>query len=499
MSVLLAVGDPDFTNIMRKSLLSFEGEDENGNKNGFEFDVLDTDVLHRNYLNEIIEQEKPSMVILHDVYLPSDFSTQAEMDDEMLQLVSFWRSKYDNDLRVVYICDRERKDPFLSHLVARNVLDIFNERTISEKTLITQLAEEPRFINVSRFGIGDVEIEFDEIPEEEATIEVLAADDADKDVDSASDRTKAILSRITETTKSVVDAGTEWNKQRVQSKQEQNERLQKEKTHTRSRKNESPGKKSKKESSELELSDVIDLMPIPKEVYRRTQVIGTVVIGVAGVKAHMGATHTAMSIATFLRKRKNSVALIELNNSEDFDRIHALYEGEKHYLRNESTFDYKGVDHYKYREDIRLGEIMATYEYVVLDFGSIEDTLYYQEFLRSHVRVLLVSPYEWKQHWTDDFGKQVQGEEDTFLYVVPFAEKGNVKDMEERLPDLSIVSFPASSNPYQPTKEVEDAVSVIMTGYLKDGGVRSSKKTILAAVLASSLITTVVIAVFAFL
>lgn len=473
MSILLAISEQNFTDIIRNGLVG----------NGF--DVMDKDVLHRNYLNEIIEYEKPSMVIVHDVYLPSDFTEQSAIDDEMLELISYWRSKYDNNLRVVYLCERDRKDPFLGNLVARNVLDIFNERQISEKVFLKQLSEEPRFINVSRFGIGGLEVEFEDIPEEE-----VKEEPPEIRGNNRGERTKQVFTKITETTKSVVDAGTEWNRQRTKTK---SERPPKE--------TEQKQKKISKETnsnSDVDLSETIDLMPIPKEVYARTQVIGTVIVAVAGVKPHLGSTHTAMAIAAYLQKRKNSVALIELNTSEDFERIHALYEGEKNFIRNESTFTYSGIEHYKFRENIRLGEIMATYEYVVLDFGSIEDTAFYEEYLRSHVRVLLVSPYEWKQHWIDSFCEKVENE-GSYLYVVPFAEKENVKDMEERLPNLHIVPFPSVANPYKSSDEVEESISTIMTGFLKDHTVGFSKRLVIVASIASALLTVLIISVIALL
>ncbi len=476
MSFLLAIGDRDFTEILRKNFI------QGG------LDVNENEVLHRNYLNEIIESEQPSTVVLHDVYLPSDTATQQDNEAEMLSLIEQWRSIYDGNLRVVYLCERERSDPFLAALVARNVLDIFNSRIIPAQMLIEQLQEPPRYANVSKFGIGTLELESvdEDVEGESESIDEESSAEESNSV-SKEERAKQLLSHFSTKAKSVVDAGVDWNEQRRQQSAE-------------NRENRPPKPKAIKEPKVKtdELGDFLDLMPIPKEVYQRSAVIGTVVVAVAGAKPHLGATHTSMSIASFLQHQGHSVALIEVNTSEDFERIHALYEGEQQYIRNQSVFEYDGIEHYKYREDIRLGEIMATYEYVVLDIGDIEETSYYQEFLRAHVRVLLTSAFEWKQHWTDDFCKKVADYEH-YSFVLPFADRANVKSMEERLPDLRFIPFPSSPNPYKVDGETEDAVRTLLNGFLKEPLRNTAKRTIVAASVASAVITAVVIGAFVLL
>lgn len=149
MSVLLAVGQVHLAEILRQNL----GEAD--------FEVSDTDVLHRNYLNELIEQERPSILIVHDHYLPNDSESPQEADAELLRMVEQWRVKYDDGMRIVFLCERERKDPFLANLVARNVLDIFNERVLPTKSFLEQLSEPARYSNVGKFGIGGLAVSFE--------------------------------------------------------------------------------------------------------------------------------------------------------------------------------------------------------------------------------------------------------------------------------------------------------------------------------------------------
>lgn len=482
VSILLAVSEPNFVGILRSNFVL----------GGFE--VIDNDVYHRNYLIEIIELEKPSILVIHDTYLPSDHSSPKEKDDEMLEILTYLRTTYDSSIRIVYLCERERKDPFLGSLVARNVLDIFNERKISTEQFIVQLSEPPKYANVAKFGIGELEVEFEEEeipPNDDGSVEEVVEGKAEENHPPAfsreTDRARQILSQISGKAKTIVEAGSEWNQSRKEKSKE---------TDTDSE----PLDHSlyTKHQAEHDFDEYIDLMPIPKEVYNRSQVIGTVVVAVAGAKEHLGSTHTAMSIAAYLRKFGHSVALIELNGSEDFDRIHALYEGEKQYIRHQMMFEYAGIDHYKFREDMRLGEIMATYEYVVLDIGAYEDSPGYDEYLRSHVRLMLTSPYEWKEHWTQRFINRVSDAE-SYTFVVPFAERKNVEDMQDRFPDLHIVPFPSTSNPYKSNAEVDDVLKDTLQGFIKDGGTALSKKGIIVASLVSAAVTAVVISAFTFL
>lgn len=464
MSFLLAVGDRDYTEILRSNFV----------RHGL--DVNENEVLHRNFLNEIIDTERPAAVVLHDVYLPSDTQSQQENEAEILALIEQWRSLYDDQLRVVYLCERERSDPFLAALVARNVLDIFNARIIPTKQLIEQLQAPPRYANVSRFGIGTLELEE---PEEEDT----SPEPPDsEDNESKEERGRQLVSRLTSKAKSVMDAGADWHEQRKQQSAERS----------------GPPKSPPEKGHMDQLGDFIDLMPIPKEVYQRSAVIGTVVVAVAGARPHLGATHTSMAIASYLQHKGYSVALIEANRGEDFERIHALYEGEQQYIRYQNVFEYDGIEHYKFREDMRLGEIMATYEYVVLDMGDVETTPLYDEFRRAHIRLLLTSPYEWKQHWLEDFCEKVTDQEH-YSFVLPFADDANLKSMEERLPDLQFVAFPRQANPYKVEEEAESAIRTLMQGFLKEPVQKTTHRALVAASIASAVVTSLIIGTFIWL
>jgi hypothetical protein len=144
--VLLAVGEPNMSSILRKHLAS----------NGF--GVIEKEVLHRKYLDEVIENEKPSILIIHDHYLESELESRREQEREILQMIDRWRLQYEDTIRVVYLCERERTDPFLGALAARNVMDIFHKREIPAQLFIKQLLEPPKFINIAKLGVSDLDL-----------------------------------------------------------------------------------------------------------------------------------------------------------------------------------------------------------------------------------------------------------------------------------------------------------------------------------------------------
>lgn len=147
MKVLLAVGEKNLSKLLRSHMTDA----------GFE--VAKDDVHHRYFLDEVIEVQRPDLVILHDRLLASDQPDSKSNQEEFLEMIERWRRNYDTSLRVCVMCERDRKDPFLAQLVSRNVLDIFNERQIRSVKLVEQLMEPPKYVNVAKYGITESEID----------------------------------------------------------------------------------------------------------------------------------------------------------------------------------------------------------------------------------------------------------------------------------------------------------------------------------------------------
>ncbi|MBU8908061.1 hypothetical protein [Desertibacillus haloalkaliphilus] len=136
--ILLALGEPKFNEILRRHLT---------NKDGFY--VIKQEPVHVKYLDEIIEDERPNMIIFHDRYISSNYEDMSDREVEWLQIVEKLRTSYDDTIRVVFFCERDKGDPFLSELVNRNVLDIFRGNDDSEE-VIKQLEDQPRYSRVAK-------------------------------------------------------------------------------------------------------------------------------------------------------------------------------------------------------------------------------------------------------------------------------------------------------------------------------------------------------------
>lgn len=137
--VLLAIGDSGFSQILRNRL------------NEHDFVVIDNEVLHRDYLEEIVANERPAILIVHDYYLASSKESESDKEKELLAFFQKIRMEYDDEIRVVFLCEREKEDSFLAELVSRNVLDIFHNKSINTQELVEQLKDRPRFSRVSKF------------------------------------------------------------------------------------------------------------------------------------------------------------------------------------------------------------------------------------------------------------------------------------------------------------------------------------------------------------
>jgi hypothetical protein len=139
--VLIAVGNPHYSEILRKNLM------DNSNL----FEVAPQEILHRRFIEEMVDIDKPDILIVHDYYLESDLQEPKEKEKEILDVIKKLRVNYDDFLRVIYLCERQKGDPFLSALVGIGVLDIFNENSIDLEDLIEQISEKPRFSKVEKF------------------------------------------------------------------------------------------------------------------------------------------------------------------------------------------------------------------------------------------------------------------------------------------------------------------------------------------------------------
>jgi hypothetical protein len=143
--VLIAVAEKTYTDILRDLFL----------KHSEDFVLSSQEVFHRRFLEEMVENERPDILLIHDSYLESEYVEQEKKDEEMLFYIKKFRLQYEEELRIVYLCERPKGDPFLSKLVSLGVRDIFNANSFDLDEFVNQLKDKPKFSRVAKFLIED--------------------------------------------------------------------------------------------------------------------------------------------------------------------------------------------------------------------------------------------------------------------------------------------------------------------------------------------------------
>lgn len=229
---------------------------------------------------------------------------------------------------------------------------------------------------------------------------------------------------------------------------------------------------------------------------RTNVVVGTVIIAVTSVQSHLGSTNTAISIAKYLKDAGNDVALVEANNSMDFERMHSLVEGEQVTLK-EDYFDLYGVPHLKYREDMDLGDIYTCYQFVVLDLGEITKSPLKNELRRAHFKCVIASSDEWKFHWIEEFLLNVEVED--LIFMVPSSETKETNDLASRLKNYDVFPLESHSNPYLVPDGTKNIYEKLFNNYHKKNGIQVSRKDLLMTALIGACITAVGFLAFLFI
>lgn len=500
MSVLLGIGDKSLSQPLKEILIKKD------------YDNVE-ETYHIDYLAEKVSYEQPDIVIIHE-HLQSNCTSKEEKQEEILSLIEHWRVAYNDSIRVVMICIRDRNDPFLGQLIAHNVLDIFPDKALPVHNLLNQLAAPPNFSNVKRLATTKLKVELVEDEDiEEVHVKVrknggVATQSTAVEVEEAAEVTEPEVEVTEEDTPSVAKEKPKKPKSEKEYGKKIGETAAKATSLLKNVSEKIPKIENQGESERTELffDDLLDLLEpsTNQDEFVTASVIGTVLIGVAGVKNHLGATHTALSTARFLSKAGHSVVVVECNNSKDFDRIHTLYEGSKELLQHDTYFELAGVHHYKYRANFDLNKLYSMYEYVIMDYGDLQTaTNYIQEFRRAHVRLVVCSGDEWKTHWVEQFLKVNQIEKSDCTFVIPSATKEKVKDYRSLIQYEDVYAFPTQDDPYKISRETEHLMTDLLGEYLNRQSIRVGKNintsTVVIACIACIIVTTIIFTIFTYL
>jgi len=192
-SILLAIGDETLSSLIRNHTAS-------------SFDVISEEVYHVNYLRDYVDLHKPDICIINEMYLEHSAIDENTRQHHLIKLFQHFRELYDDQLRIVYFCDRPVNDAFLAKLVSVNVLDIFNKNAFDVAPFIEQLEAPARYSNVKRFVVAQ---RYQENPlpisNDANSTEEIAAEAEDSEEKEIEDNTSTKKQEVKEKKESKVD------------------------------------------------------------------------------------------------------------------------------------------------------------------------------------------------------------------------------------------------------------------------------------------------------
>jgi hypothetical protein len=236
-----------------------------------------------------------------------------------------------------------------------------------------------------------------------------------------------------------------------------------------------PSAKTAKEKSNTintEMPDEDDLIsdieniPVKEKIIIKEKIVGSIFIGIVGVERNTGATHLSILLSNMLASKGHKVALIETNNSGDLFSIEYAYEGGKGYHSDSIKFSIKGIDHYKNITKNKLSELIYDYDFIILDIGKLESSDFFEEFMRSHIKLLTCHPSEWKRKKLFDFlDKFSNYNQEKWKLVLPFAHPQSLVDIKKDT-SLEAYGIDVQSDPYEENEECTEVLESMLFDYL---------------------------------
>lgn len=160
-----------------------------------------------------------------------------------------------------------------------------------------------------------------------------------------------------------------------------------------------------------------------------------ITIGLIGVDRGLGVTHSAISIASYLKRKKNKVIIIEKNSHKDF-----FYMGEELELLDEESqgdfFSYQGIDFCI--SDINLASLRKEgYDIVIFDFGEWNENSI-NSLCKIDYPILICGARKWNRNRPSFYSVLEEVEEnlgiDGVYFAFPFATSEDKKEIKKAIP-----------------------------------------------------------------
>lgn len=247
--------------------------------------------------------------------------------------------------------------------------------------------------------------------------------------------------------------------------------------------------KIKNENNSMNKDKVIE--NVTEKIIEKTveKIVGTVTIAVAGTISRIGTTHTALSIAEFLKNYNYKVAMLEYHNSDHFRCILSSYEDVQE-LNNSYLFD--NLYFYPYNEELSvLNTLQENFNYIVLDMGKYAECDI-SEFKRSNIKIIVSGVKDWE---IKDLELILKNNDKEYLkninYYFNYTDDENFERMKSNMIDeevgqLNCFQSQLNANPFLINKENIKCFKELLKGILpivsnssniKNSGIFSSFKS----------------------
>ncbi|WP_145950130.1 ParA family protein [Paenibacillus sp. Y412MC10] len=412
-----------------------------------DYKVTDIIVLAE-HLIETIELSYHNDEPIYGIIITTDLATKG--NDKRLEYLADClltiRSKH-SEIKIAVLANEPEGHPLLTELVNMGIYNIFlktSSSTINAAELLHCLDVPKEFAEVAKFRDYKKDIQWRALPKgaNEITVRteigVTASDNKFLGRDSAEE--SDIGPSKTQSESSADPAVKTFDQFKVPEASQQRRLI----------------------IDDDELEEFRIPFPTVKErVVFRDRIYGTAVIGMIGTGSGVGTTHSAVTLANYLSRKGNKVALIECNESEDFKYIELAYEGVKDESRSLLTksFEIHGVNYIKFDSaELDLIPLMqAEYNFIVLDLGSFDDTRYFEEFLRADIQIVVASGGEWKQrHLKKFFNANIEYEhQGKWNVLLPLVDNQSRSDIESDLNREKIYRLPYHPDAFVRNEETD--------------------------------------------
>lgn len=209
-------------------------------------------------------------------------------------------------------------------------------------------------------------------------------------------------------------------------------------------------------------SDVVNPFPMKEKIIISERIVGTIIVSIIGVEGNVGTTHLSIVLANYLARMGHEVAVVEANNSNDLQEIERAYEG-KNFNSLTQSFMINGVHYFKSNADFDIPLLLSKgYNFILLDLGAYENNKLLNEFLRSHVQIVVAQGSEWKQKKLYDFVHMYHDQSNRWRICIPCSNDMMRDDIKKQIKGTNVYGIPLHPDPYKTQKDSDSVLKNIL-------------------------------------